>query len=256
MTGQLEGASAIAVAGDFTNRKPHVEVGFGSTAVTPPTALTRESLAPRLFPVESETGGAVEFNAGIAAATVVIDPVISTTQSGVGWEIIRPNESGGLRTSVTVAVVQNRADIDRLAAYFLTLIDGRLKELRRENTDEAADLIADYEDLRERIEAFLNRASQFAAKKADGNSLVTATTSFVQGVNNWWSKRHVRICEQAYDRGLTFVDTVIFGIGVDISLHAGASGALAIAIPGAIAGGNRVVQVVKAVMGTGKDKSD
>jgi Transposase DDE domain group 1 len=69
-----------------------------------------------------------------------------------------------------------------------------------------------------------------------------------------WSKHHVTICNQGYDRALTLVDTVIFGIGVDISLHAGASGALAIAIPGAIAGGNRVVQVVKA--GGGKDKAD
>jgi hypothetical protein len=158
----------------------------------------------------------------------------STSASLLRWSKIVPTSTGSQRTSWR----------------------WRLIELRRENTDEAADVIADYEDLRERIEAFLNRAAEFAAQKADQSSIVTATTSFVQGVNNWWSKHHVTICSQAYDRTFTFVDTVIFGIGVDISLHAGASGALAIAIPGAIAGGNRVVQVVKAVMGGGKDKAD
>jgi hypothetical protein len=50
MTGQLEGASAAAEAGDFTNRKPRLEAVFASTEVTPPTALTRKSLAEPMPP--------------------------------------------------------------------------------------------------------------------------------------------------------------------------------------------------------------
>jgi hypothetical protein len=109
MTVQLEGASAAARAGDFTNRKPHLEGVFASTAVTPPTALTRESLAEpmppaagideplshRLFQIDSTTGGAVEFNTGIATATV-IEPAISTYEppgpTPPGVVILRPQE--------------------------------------------------------------------------------------------------------------------------------------------------------------------
>jgi hypothetical protein len=210
-----------------------------TTAVTPASAMTRESVAeplplatsthepPTLFRVESSSGGAFGFDAA-------------------------------RRTTIVVAVVRNRAEIDLLAASFLELIDVKLGALRQErsNSDEAAAEIADYEDLKRRIEAFLDRASRFVEKKTDESSVVIATTLFAQGLSAWWSKRHVEICDQAYGKLLTGLDMAIFGIGVDICVQAGATGALVIAIPGVIAGGDRVLQAVKAVLGSKKGKAD
>jgi hypothetical protein len=160
--------------------------------------------------------------------------------------------------TIVAAVVRNQAEIDLLAASFLELIDVKLEALRqqRSNSDEAAAEIADYEDLKQRVEAFLDRASQFVESKTDETSVVIATKSFAQGLSNWWSKRQVGICDQAYGRILTGLDMAIFGIGVDICIQAGATGALAIAIPGVVAGGDRVLQAVKAIMGSKKGKAD
>ena len=76
MTGQLEGASAAAESGDFTHQKPRLEAVVASTAVTPPTALTRESLAEPMPPATRTSEPLSHFKPGIAAGTV-IEPVIS-----------------------------------------------------------------------------------------------------------------------------------------------------------------------------------
>jgi hypothetical protein len=74
MSGQLKGASITVQAGNFTNQKPRLEAVVESTAVTPPTALTRESPAER---VELTNGVQIEAKPGVAAG-MVIEPVIST----------------------------------------------------------------------------------------------------------------------------------------------------------------------------------
>jgi hypothetical protein len=116
----------------------------------------------------------------------------------------------------------------------LILIDERLDSLRqkRDNTDEAYDAMAAYEDLKQRIEVFL-------AAKTKETSVVATTISFATGISNWWSKRHVQICDKALDMGL-------FGTGVTICLLGGTGGFLAGAIPGAMVGGKPVVEVIKA----------
>jgi len=79
----------------------------------------------------------------------------------------------------------------------------------------------------------------FLAAKAKETSVAETTISFATGINNWWSKRHVQICDKAFDMGL-------FGIGVTICCLAGTGGILAGAIPGAMVGGKPVVEVIKA----------
>jgi hypothetical protein len=217
----------VKVTTNYDRAPPNPPTHLTATVVDlPQQQRTSEPPGP-LFRVESSTGAAFGFDAAP-------------------------------RTTIAVAVVRNRAEIDLLAASFLELIDAKLEALQqaRSNSDEAAAEIADYEDLKRRIEAFLDRASRFVEEKTDESSVVIATTSFAQGLSTWWSKRHVEICDQAYGRLLKGVDIGLFGLGVSICIQAGASGDLSIAIPGAIVGGNRVVEAIKAAMGgTKKDKA-
>jgi hypothetical protein len=145
------------------------------------------------------------------------------------------------RTTIGKAVLKNRAQLDLIAASFLLLVDDRIRSLRqqRSNSEEACQEIAVYEDLKRRIEAFLAAASGVSAQHPLESTVVDTTTSFAAGIGDWWSKRHVQICDGAFGMGL-------FGIGVTICSLAGAGGLLAAAIPGAMIGGKPVVDVVKA----------
>jgi hypothetical protein len=155
-------------------------------------------------------------------------------------------------------MIRNRAEIDLLGAFFLRSINERLESLRRErsNSDEAAAEIADYEDLKQRIEVFLDSATRFANKKATEKSAAKAATSFADGISNWWSRRHVEICDGVFDNTRKALDIALLGLGVNICLQAGAGGALAVAIPGVILGGKPVLEAIKAICNksNGKDK--
>jgi hypothetical protein len=145
------------------------------------------------------------------------------------------------RTTIGKAVLNNRAAIDLIAASFLVLIDERLESLRQErsNSEEGSAAREQLEDLKRGVEAFLGATSKFAtAKKTKEELVVETTTSFATGIGNWWSKRHVQICDRSFEMGL-------FGIGVTICLLAGTGGILAAAIPGAMVGGKPVVDVIK-----------
>lgn len=146
------------------------------------------------------------------------------------------------RTTIGKAVLTNRAAIDLIAASFLVLIDERLESIRagRSNSEEADAARDQLEDLKRRVEEFLGATSIFATtKKTKEEFVVKTTTSFATGIGNWWSKRHVQICDRSFEMGL-------FGIGVTICLLAGTGGILAAAIPGAMVGGKPIVDVIKA----------
>jgi hypothetical protein len=96
-----------------------------------------------------------------------ITSVSSITGSGI--EISAPAKMGGRRRARTVigrALLKNIADIDVLAQSLIHLIDERIDELKHAvppNEPEACEAhhnaIADYEKLRERVEAFIESAS-------------------------------------------------------------------------------------------------
>jgi hypothetical protein len=73
-------------------------------------------------------------------------------------------------------------------------VDSKIESLleHRPNYDEAkaeiAREIADCEDLKRRVEAFLGIASEFSAKPAKEAAVVGATTSIAEGMSGWWSK--------------------------------------------------------------------
>jgi hypothetical protein len=213
--------SKVALEGRMT-------LGRGSGGPSPPTNSPH---TPPTFPVETSTGGALEIGA----------PEIGTPKLREKKATRRPRA----RTAIGKAVLNSRVEIDWAAASFLFLIEERIETLRQErpNSEEAKGAvdaaIAELEDLKRRVEAFLGASTQFAANKAKEKAVVETTNSLAAGIADWWSKRHVQICDKAFDIGL-------FGIGVTTCLLAGAGGVLAVAIPGAMVGGKPVVEVFKA----------
>jgi hypothetical protein len=157
----------------------------------------------------------------------------------------RPRRSSQRTTQTAVgrAVLRNSAEIDLIGASFLLLIDCRLDALHHErsNSDEAHEAIASLEDLKVKVKAFLSAASQFVAEETEEALVVESTNSFAGGIANWWSERNVSICDASWGMAL-------FGIGVGICFLAGASGPLAVVIPGAMVGGKPVVEVIKAAL--------
>jgi hypothetical protein len=136
----------------------------------------------------------------------------------------------------------------------IALIDDRLESLRQTppNSDEARAAveaaIADYEDLKDRVRAFLDAASQFAAKKASEKAVTEKTYSVSEGIRDWWSKRHVQVCDKVVDTALKGVDLALFGIAVHICTQAGARPDLSVGIPGVWFGGKSVADVIKAYL--------
>jgi hypothetical protein len=136
----------------------------------------------------------------------------------------------------------------------LVLIDDRLETLRQTppNSDEAMAAtkaaIADLEDLKCRVEAFLGTAAQFALSKAKEKAVVENANSLAVGIRDWWSKRHVQALDKAFDKALKAIDVgPLFGMGVGICLLAGANPNLGVAISGAMVGGKYVVDMIKAL---------
>jgi hypothetical protein len=137
---------------------------------------------------------------------------------------------------------------------FIHLIDDRLTSLRQEppkNSDEARAAIeaaiADYENLKRKVEAFLDATSEFAVKKVKEKSVVQKTNSLAAGISDWWGKRHVQICDKAFDKAIKSVDIGLFGIGVTICVLAGAGGDFAVGVPGALIGGRVVTDLINAL---------
>jgi hypothetical protein len=151
------------------------------------------------------------------------------------------------RTKVGRAVLNNVAEIELIGLSFIALVNARIESLQQErpNSDEAKAArdraIADCEDLKQKVQAFLGAASDFSTKNAKERSVVSATASFAEGVGNWWSKEHMRICNQA-------LPVALFAIGVSICTLAGADGVLSTAITGVLAGGKPVADVIKAYL--------
>jgi hypothetical protein len=68
--------------------------------------------------------------------------------------------------------------------------------------------------------------------------VVKSVTTFSEGVRNWWSKSHDKICDKAYDMGM-------FATAVTVCSLAGASGNVGVALSAALIGGKPVADVVK-----------
>jgi hypothetical protein len=149
--------------------------------------------------------------------------------------------------TVGAAVLQNKVQIVNTATSLSLLIDDKVAALKAElpNSVEGqtarAQSIADFEDLKVKLEALRNAAIEFAAGKAHEEAIVNASSSFADGVAAWWAKCHVQICEKAYDMWL-------FGLGISICSLAGSDGQLAVVVSSALVGGKPVAGAIKALL--------
>jgi hypothetical protein len=130
------------------------------------------------------------------------------------------------KTKIGRAVETNRVPLALAATTFLALVEERLLALRLEhdrlNSDDGRGLvaaqIADNEDIKQRIERFLQ---EFSTPAGDEGKIVEATTSFADGVRKWWNRDQVAICNKAFDR-------ISFGAALGVCLLAGAGGQLSV----------------------------
>jgi hypothetical protein len=141
----------------------------------------------------------------------------------------------------------NRPAIVLSIAALVLLIDDRLASLRdeRRNDPEAQEAIERYESIRASLEAV-----RHVADAPDDAAAEKVATSFVQGIRNWWDKKHEEICDKAFDAGIRAFDAAIFAgcLGVCALLH---PDPLALAVSGAIARGKTVVDALKAIRAGG-----
>jgi hypothetical protein len=202
-----------------------------------------------------------EASAAPAPETVALEARSQTRMTGSGGlsvdgfpadlTVKRAKRRRSTGTPVGRAILQNAAKIEETGAVFIALLEGAIEELRRKrpNSDEGKAVvkneIADCEDLKRRVEAFLAAASQFSTRAVQEPSVVSATTFLEKGIANWWTKDHSEIC----DLTLRFT---LFGAGLGLCVLAGADGPLSALIPGAMFGGKPVVDAIKAWRKSGR----
>jgi hypothetical protein len=277
--GGLTGASATAAAGELLGRSApdpgpppppsSLQERFGPL----PPALLDDADQPPAAPPNPPTDLKVELNDASAASdsapapeTVALETRSQTYMAGSGGLSVEAPPAGltvkrakgrrSARTPVGRSVLKNAAQIELTGASLVLQIDQRLESLRQErerlNSEEsqaAVDTaISDWDDLRRRVEAFLETASQFAAAQTAEAAVNQKTLSLTDGVHAWWSKRHVQICDKVFDKALQAGDVGLFGMVFGLCLWAGAEPNLSVAIPGAWFGGKPVVEAIKACL--------
>jgi len=169
----------------------------------------------------------------------LVTPIDSSSASQP--ELSRPSKA---RSVIGQAVMQNEVTIELIGTALLAFLDDKLTNLQTElpNSDEAqADRnkeISDCSNLRNSVQRFLDAAAQFAKNLSHEPIVVDTTTSFANGLGNWWTKRHVEICDKTFDIGL-------FSLGASVCVLAGAGGLLAAIIPGVLVGGQPIVDTLK-----------
>jgi hypothetical protein len=119
-------------------------------------------------------------------------------------------------TAIGKAVLSNKVALQLAALSLRASLDAKLDQMRadRSNSEDPAQ----YEDLRRRVDEFL------IASTSNNEAPVVATTlSLADGLRNWWTLDHSRICNRVLDMGL-------FAGGLAICGMAGALGPISIPI--------------------------
>jgi hypothetical protein len=149
---------------------------------------------------------------------------------------IKSEAAAPVNVQIVSAIRQNHDAIEVLARSHLLLIEERLKALRdaRQNIDEAQAAIAGYEDLKSRVEDFLQRFEHYAPGADSDAALAKSSITFAEGLRRIWTERHVQIC-----------DVGLFGIGAGICML---GGPLATIVAGTIVKGDTVVEAIKAAV--------
>ena len=220
---------------------PQISVGHGFASAFNPAAFDSPSTPPE--PLVAPLEGRLSAGRASGRASMSVRP-----------GAIKP------RTKVGRAVIKNSAEIDLIGVSLIALIDDKIESLRREqerlNSEESRAAldraILDWSDLKRKVEAFLESVSQFAAKQTGESAVTEKTYSLVDGVRDWWSRRHVQICDKLFDKALQASDVALFGTVLGLCGLAGVEPNLTVAISGTWFGGKGVADVIKATLTGGK----
>jgi hypothetical protein len=147
------------------------------------------------------------------------------------------------RTTVGAAVLANRTSIILALAGLQLQIEDKLTSLRdaRSNSDEKHQEIADYEDLKQKVEAVLEAARKFFAGSTEEETLEKDVKSFATTLRNIWDKRH-----------LQYADVGLLVSSVGVCHLMGADPNLATVVCGALVGPKAVVDALQAFFSKGK----
>jgi hypothetical protein len=140
----------------------------------------------------------------------------------------------------TRAVTVDSAAIILLSPSILLLIDEKIRLLReaRENSDEAHQEIEQYEEVKRHLELARDAAAALSEGKWSEDIAVSASTSFLQGIKNWWNTDHVKICGNAFD-------ATIFASCLGLCSLFGGDPTVGCVVSGAIAKGQTVCDALK-----------
>jgi hypothetical protein len=160
-----------------------------------------------------------------------VSGTLTTTEAPDTASIIG-NVTPPRRTVIIQTVRRNQVAVHFNALSLLAEIESEIEAQGpgRSNSD-----IAGLEDLKQRVEQFLA-----ANAKGDEIPIVDTTLSIADGLRRYWTEKYVNVC-----------DIGLLGAGLAFCAGAGALNVsdMNIMMVGALAGGNRVADVFKAVAG-------
>jgi hypothetical protein len=133
------------------------------------------------------------------------------------------------RTVIIRTVLNNRVAVQLTALSLLAALDLKIETLRASGSNSE---ITAFDDLKRRVEEFLA-----ANEKGEETAIADTTLSIADGLRRYWTEAYDKVC-----------DTGLLGVGLSFCAVAGAFGVseTTILTVTALAGGQRVVDVVKA----------
>jgi hypothetical protein len=176
--------------------------------------------------VVADSGVGIENTVRVGAAAAA---GVGVAQGGEAPDIAQFVGHVTFRTVIIRTVLNNRVAVQLTALSLLAALDLKIETLRATGSNSE---ITAFDDLKRRVEEFLA-----ANEKAEDTAIADTTLSIADGLRRYWTEKHETIC-----------DTGLLGVGLSFCAVAGAFGVsdTTILAVTALAGGNRVVDVVKA----------
>lgn len=150
------------------------------------------------------------------------------------------------RTEIGKAIASNNHHILLNIEPLFALIEKRIAELHdeRPNSQEARSIrdneITELEDIKKQLVALRAVSRDFPLGRREEEAAVGTAVTFTKGVMNWWSKSHVKICDNVTAAGL-FVGCV------GICSLVGSGGPITVALSAALVGGKPILEALKSL---------
>jgi hypothetical protein len=181
---------------------------------------------PQTTRVVADSGVGIENTVRVGAAAAA---GVGVAQGGEAPDIAQFVGHVTFRTVIIRTVLNNRVAVQLTALSLLAALDLKIETLRASGSNSE---ITAFDDLKRRVEEFLA-----ANEKGEETAIADTTLSIADGLRRYWTEAYDKVC-----------DTGLLGVGLSFCAVAGAFGVgeTTILTVTALAGGQRVVDVVKA----------